>query len=144
RRTSTVVWALAGLLAALAAILTAPLSGSGGVSAGLSLSLGPALLLRALAAGLIGRLTDMRWSVVGGLAIGVVEAVLFASYPADLGLVDLVLFLLILGLLLVRSRDATGADDTASFGEDPVPLPRAVRDHPRVRRISAAALVVVV
>ena len=106
-RVSTVVWLMAGVLAALAAMLTTPLSG-GGFAAGTSIALGPELLLRALAAARVGGMTDLRLTVVGGIGIGVIEAVLFASYPADLGLVDVALFVLILALLVFQGRDASG------------------------------------
>src|SRR3546814_8777466 len=79
-------------------------------------ALGPGLLLRALAAGLVGSLTSVPRTIAAGIAIGVIEAVLFASYPADLGLVDVVLFVAILLMLLARSRTDAGADESLTFG----------------------------
>ncbi len=146
RRVSTMVWAMAGVMAALAAILILPLSGAI-FSTQTTVALGPALLLRALAAGLVGGLNNLPRTLFAGLGIGVVEAVLFASYPRDLGLVDVVLFLFILGLLLIRRADPSDADDSLSFGDEPVAVPRALRDHPRVRllrRGSVGAAVAVV
>lgn len=140
---TTLVWVVAGALAAIAAILTIPLAGTGIGGTAATVMLGPTLLLRALAAGVAGRLDDIRTTVLAALGIGVVESVLFASYPGDPGLVDLLLFVGILVLLLLRSRDAAGADDEPGFGEDPRPLPEALRSHPRVRlarRLSVAAL----
>ena len=141
RRVSTLVWVLAGGLAAVSAILTLPLSGAGGIGAATAPALGPGLLLRALAAGLVGRLTSLPRTIAAGLAIGVVEAVLFASYPSDLGFVDLVLFLAIVGMLLLRRGTTADAGETLSFGKDPEPLPERIRNHPRVRRARRAALV---
>ncbi|MEY2570679.1 MAG: hypothetical protein QOE63_1029, partial [Acidimicrobiaceae bacterium] len=140
-RVSTLVWLLAGVMAAVAAILTTPL-GNGGVNAGVGLGLGPSLLLRALAAGLVGRLTNLPRTILAGIGIGIVEAVLFASYPADLGLVDVVLFALVLELLLLQSRGATGAAESLSFGEDLRPLPERIARHPRVRRMRQVGIVV--
>lgn len=131
---TTIVWALAGALAATAAILTIPLAGGAGGGTGASVALGPALLLRALAAGVVGRLDDVRTTVLAALGIGVVEAVLFASYPGDPGIVDVLLFVAILVLLLLRSRETADEDDEPGFGEDPSPLPEQVRNHPAVRR----------
>ena len=131
-RVSTLVWILAGGLAAVSAILTLPLAG-GGLGTATTVALGPGLLLRALAAGLVGRLTNLPRTVVAGLVIGVVEAVLFASYPNDQGLVDVVLFLAIVAMLLARRSTTADGAETLSFGEDPEPLPERVLHHPRVR-----------
>lgn len=130
-RVARIVWATAGALAAVAAILTLPLTGA--AATGATPALGPALLLRALAAGLVGRLTSVPRTIGAGVAIGVLEAVLFASYPSDLGLVDVVLFVAILVMLLLRSRTDSGEDGSLTFGEDPRPLPEAVRSLPVVR-----------
>ena len=136
RRVSSLVWIVAGAMAAVAAILTLPLSGiSYGTGAALGPLLGPNLLLRALAAGLAGRMTNLPATVGAGVAIGMVEAVLFASYPTSEGIVDLVLFLFIVVMLLVRSRSASDTGDATTFGEDPVPLPDRIRQHPAVRRV---------
>jgi ABC-type branched-subunit amino acid transport system ATPase component/ABC-type branched-subunit amino acid transport system permease subunit len=139
-RVSRLVWASAGGLAAIAAILTSPLAG-GGVGTAAAPALGPSLLLRAQAAGLVGRLTSVPRTIAAGLAIGILEGVLFASYPADLGMVDVVLFVAILGMLLVRSR--TDADDGASltFGSDPRPLARSIAQLPRVRAVRVGLFV---
>jgi ABC-type branched-subunit amino acid transport system ATPase component/ABC-type branched-subunit amino acid transport system permease subunit len=141
RRVSTLVWALAGGLAAISAILTLPLSGSAGIGAAAAPALGPGLLLRALAAGLVGRLTNLPRTIAAGLAIGVVEGVLYATYPADQGLVDLVLFAAIMAMLLLRRSTTSGGDETLTFGRDPEPLPERIRNHPKVRRVRRAALV---
>jgi ABC-type branched-subunit amino acid transport system ATPase component/ABC-type branched-subunit amino acid transport system permease subunit len=141
RRVSTLVWALAGALAAVSAILTLPLSGGAGIGAATASALGPGLLLRALAAGLVGRLTNLPRTVAAGVAIGVVEAVLYASYPDDLGFVDLVLFLVVAAMLLLRRGAGVDTADSVAFGEDPAPLPQRVRDHPRVRLARRAAFV---
>lgn len=143
-RVARVVWGTAGALAAVASILTLPLTGA--TMSGASAAMGPGLLLRALAAGLVGRLTNVPRTIAAGIGIGVLEAVLFASYPSDLGLVDVVLFVAILGMLLLRSRGDVTEDASLSFGEDLRPLPERVRDLPVVRNarraLVAAGLVV--
>lgn len=142
-RVSTTVWALAGMMAALASILILPLPGAT-FSTETTTALGPALLLRALAAGLVGGLTNLPRAVGAGVAIGIVEAILIASYPANLGLVDVVLFAVILGMLLLRHRSAPDTSDDTGFGDDPVAVPERIRSHPKVRRLrrwaSAVAL----
>jgi ABC-type branched-subunit amino acid transport system ATPase component/ABC-type branched-subunit amino acid transport system permease subunit len=138
RRVSTVVWALAGALAALASILILPLPGSN-FSTATATAMGAPLLLRALAAGLAGGLTDLPRAVGAGIAIGVGEATLYSSFPASLGVVDLVLFVGVLALLLLR-RDVGATGEEAGFGDDPPVVPARLREHPRVRRIRFAAL----
>jgi ABC-type branched-subunit amino acid transport system ATPase component/ABC-type branched-subunit amino acid transport system permease subunit len=146
-RVGTIVWASAGALAAIAAILTLPLSGAQ-VGTTASATLGPALLLRALAAGLAGGLVSLPRTALAGIVIGVVEAVLYATYPSDLGLVDLVLFGAVLVLLLLRSRAERDDADTMAFGADPTPVPAALLRHPTYkfvqRVLMLAALVAAV
>ena len=120
RRISMLVWVLAGLLSALTAVLIDPLRGSAG---GLSVALGPGLLLRALGAGLVGGLDNLPRVLAGGLGIGVLEALLYTNFPTTPGLVDALLFAAIL-LMLLRRR--TGADDDqgawVSAAASPVPV----------------------
>src|SRR5207302_1677725 len=77
KRISTLVWVLAGVLATLTAVLIDPLRGT--IVGVPSQALGPSLLLRALAAGLVGNLVSLPRTLLGGLAVGVTEAVLFAN-----------------------------------------------------------------
>lgn len=145
KRVSSLVWVVAGAMAAIAAILSLPLSGVNiGTAGALGPVLGPGLLLRALAAGLAGRMTNLPATVGAGVAIGVVEAVLYASYPTSLGIVDLVLFLFIVAVLLLRGRSQVDPGDATTFGADPVPLSERVRHHPTVRRLRRASVVVAV
>lgn len=145
-RISSAVWVLAGALAACAAVLTLPLTGA--VNAATSTpALGPDLLLRALAAAVVGGLSTLPLTVVAGVAIGVLESILYASYPSNPGLVNAVLFVAILVLLLARSRRGTESSDDVALGADPVPLPRDLRAHPVVKRLrlsGAAVLIVIV
>lgn len=93
-RARAAAWAIGGALSALSAILLAsvltfhPLSNT-------------LLLVRALAAALIGGLTNITGALVGGLAVGVLEAVVISRFSTP-GLVDLAVFVLILGTLLFR------------------------------------------
>ena len=106
KRVSTMVWVVAGVLATLTAVLINPLRET---VVGLPTSaLGPGLLLRALAAGLVGGLVSLPRTLVGGLVLGIVEAVIFANV-ADPGVVDAVLFVAVLGLVFAQRRSV--ADD---------------------------------
>ncbi len=87
-------WAIGGALSALSAILLAsvltfhPLSNT-------------LLLVRALAAALLGGLTSITGALVGGLVVGVLEALVISRFSTS-GLSDLAVFALILGTLLFR------------------------------------------
>jgi ABC-type branched-subunit amino acid transport system ATPase component/branched-subunit amino acid ABC-type transport system permease component len=140
---SQLVWAVAGALAAMAAILTFPLSGAG-VGTGAGLALGPSLLLRALAAGLAGRLVSLPKTVVAGVVIGVGEAILYASYPEELGVVDALLLVGILVLLLLQSRTGGGDDASLTFGSDPHPLSARIRALAPVRRAKTGGAIAAV
>jgi ABC-type branched-subunit amino acid transport system ATPase component/ABC-type branched-subunit amino acid transport system permease subunit len=139
RRVSTLVWVLSGALAALTVVMLNPIRG---VIAGIPAeALGPGLLLRALAAALIGRLVSLPLALAGGIGVGLIEAFLFVNV-SNKGAADAVLFLLVLVLLLVRSR---GGDRDSIIGgfvptPRPKPVPAELADHPLVRRLPALAL----
>jgi ABC-type branched-subunit amino acid transport system ATPase component/ABC-type branched-subunit amino acid transport system permease subunit len=141
KRISTVVWVLAAVLAVLTAILVNPLRGS---VVGLpAVALGPSLLLRALAAALIGRMTSMPKALAGGVAVGVGEAVIFSNSGSP-GIVDAVLFIVILCLVLLqRGEQESGSLPTASAAR---PIPERLRSIWWVRRmtplVGGAALLV--
>ena len=107
KRMSTVVWVLTGALAATSAMLFAPLS-PGAASAlangGSVVDTGPGLLLRALAAALIGGMVSMPLALVSGVVIGIAESLLVFNYNGQQGLFELVLFVLVLVLLLIGGR----------------------------------------
>jgi ABC-type branched-subunit amino acid transport system ATPase component/ABC-type branched-subunit amino acid transport system permease subunit len=145
KRVSTTVWAIAGALAVLTVVLLNPVSGA---IVGLpSASVGPGLLVRALAAALIGGLVSLPRAFLGGILIGVAEAV-FAANAAPPGLFDLVLFLVILLLTLVRRPTIETSADSFSFSPQVPPPPRIVRDLWWVKRmgllIAGCCLVVAV
>jgi ABC-type branched-subunit amino acid transport system ATPase component/ABC-type branched-subunit amino acid transport system permease subunit len=140
-RISTVVWVISGSLSALTVSMYNPVRG---VLAGIpSEALGPGLLLRALAAALIGRLVSLPMALAGGLGVGLIEALLFVNV-ANKGAADAVLFLLVLVMLVVRSRG--GDKETVVGGFVPTPRPKAVpavlADHVLVRRLPLLARVV--
>ena len=130
RKVSTLVWALAGGLAVLTVVLANGLlrSRTGAVDIGF----GPGLLLRALAAALVGRLVSLPLALVGGMVIGVADAVLQVSFPGETGYLDAVLFVAVLGLVLYRAvRDGRGgrradAASLALFAAER-PIPAALR-----------------
>ena len=120
KRVSTVVWVLAGAIAAITVVLLNPLRGT--LIGQPAAALGPTLLLRALAAALIGRLVSLPKALLGGLAIGLLEALLFVNV-SNVGAADAALFVVVLGALLLSP--ATGAADTGT-GFTSLPRPPAL------------------
>ena len=144
KRVSTLVWVIAAVLATLSVVLLNPLRNV--LVGGTFVALGPGLLLRALAAGLIGRLTSLPLAFAGGIAIGIVEALIAVNVTTP-GAGDLAIFILVLVLVLTRSRGLAG-DSEGSWSLSPKvrPVPPRLRSIWWVRRLpqigGAAALVV--
>lgn len=135
-RLSTIVWAAAALLSATAVLLRVPIVGFASfnsVSAG-----GPQLLLRTLAAAVIGRMESLPRTVVAAIAIGVFEssAVWQTSRTT---VVDAMLMAVILIALLVQrdffSRAAETGISTWKAIKEVRPIPREMRKLPEVRYV---------
>ena len=133
---STLVWMLAGVIATVTVVLVAPLKGGTAVDAG---SLGPSLLLRALAVALMGRMLSMPIALLGGVVVGVVEAVLYFNYFDQTGLIDAVLFVVVLVMVLAITRRQRGDDRSQSMSFSPRtrPIPPQLKDVWWVRRMPA-------
>jgi ABC-type branched-subunit amino acid transport system ATPase component/ABC-type branched-subunit amino acid transport system permease subunit len=108
---STMVWAVAGLVATTSMIL---IGGLEGTASSLE-ALGPNTLLRALAAAVIARLASFRVALVSGVAIGVGQAVLRFNLIDQPGLVDIVLLFVVLIAVWVQSGRAADVDGAFSF-----------------------------
>ena len=93
-RTSLVAWAGAGALAGLSAILIAP-------SQSFSVFFMTTLLLRSLAAALVGGLTSIAGAFTAGVLLGLAEAAIGYAAPVT-GAVEVALALFVILLLLVR------------------------------------------
>ncbi|MGI8793267.1 MAG: ATP-binding cassette domain-containing protein [Acidimicrobiales bacterium] len=132
KRIQTIVWVLAAGLSGLGVLLRLPIQG---VSIGAVL--GPSLLLRALAAAVIGRMERLPVAFGAALVIGMLEqAVLFRTGRTLV--VDGVLFFLILGALLFQRRGKVAraeAVDTSSWSatKEVRPIPKELRSDPIVR-----------
>lgn len=98
KRVNLVVWAVAALLATVGVLLRA-----GVVGLPIGTALGLSVLLRTLAAAAIGRMERMPTIVAASLGLGILEqAVVWHSGSTDD--VDLIVFVVILGALLVQRR----------------------------------------
>lgn len=131
RAVSTKVWALAGLLAAFSALLIAPLQG--GNIAVVQTALGPKLLLLSLTAAMVGRMKSFGLTVVGGILVGVIDA-LFVTWaqagevPAGSNVAAV--FVLLLGLMLWSGRKGAMAGDDWSFTPKLRAASEELRAHP--------------
>jgi ABC-type branched-subunit amino acid transport system ATPase component/ABC-type branched-subunit amino acid transport system permease subunit len=96
---SALTWGLAGALSTLSAVLVAP-SQPGQFDA---MTLGPDQLLLALGAAAFGAFVSIPMALVGGLALGVIQQVTL-SLTSNAGTAQLVLFIVILLVILVRGR----------------------------------------
>jgi len=135
RRMSSLVWVLAGVLAAIGTILTAPITTT---TSGDVLTLGPGLLVRVLVAAVIARMAKPAIALVTGLAIGVGESLLFYNQPNNRGILDLALLVVLLVALLpmARRRSTAGpAPSGWSFAPRTTPLPSALTRVWWVRRL---------
>ena len=122
-RVAAFTWATGAGLAALAGILLATKDGSLATS-----TLSTGFLVKALAAALIGGLTSLSGALVGGLIVGIGEAIISGYFSHTIGAADVIFFVAVVAMLAFRPQGLFGqrddAEDTAAF----VP---AVRDLPR-------------
>jgi ABC-type branched-subunit amino acid transport system ATPase component/ABC-type branched-subunit amino acid transport system permease subunit len=143
RRLSTVTWVIAAGLSGVAALLTAPILGPQ-----IGLLGGPESLLPPLAAAVVARMESLPTAFFASLAIGVFQQAVFWSYPRA-STVDVALFVLVLGSLVLQRRRVARVDDSGLGGYVAVrevrPIPDVLRRLPEVRwgRAAIAALVVV-
>lgn len=108
KRVSTQVWTLAGAISAISAVLYGPLTAV--KPSAEADALGPSLLLRALAAAMVGRLVSFPLAMAGGIAIGVVEVVIKLNYGGT-GNDTLFIFIVLMAMVLWRGaamRDEGG------------------------------------
>jgi ABC-type branched-subunit amino acid transport system ATPase component/branched-subunit amino acid ABC-type transport system permease component len=149
KRINTLVWVLAAGMSGVGVLLRLPIQG-----VQIGQVLGPSLLLRALAAAVIGRMESLPRTMAAAVAIGVMEsAVLFTTSRTVI--VDGVLFaVIIVALLLQRQTDRGRAKDagveTWGATREVRPIPRELMARREVRSVVtllgvglAAALVIV-
>ncbi len=107
KRTSAFTWGLAGLLGAIAGIL---LSGNNGIIAPGALT--GLALIPAFTAAVFGGITSLPGAFLGGVVIGLVEAIAQANIPGDIlpGSGRVVLFVALLSVLLFRPTGLLGKE----------------------------------
>ena len=126
RRLNTLVWVLAAGLSGLAVLLRMPIQG-----VAIGQTLGLSLLLRALAAAVIGRMESLPVTFAAALGLGVLEQAVFFETGRTV-VVDGVLFAVIIGALLVQRRG--GVERARDLGASTWQALREVRPIPRELR----------
>jgi branched-chain amino acid transport system permease protein len=138
KRIQTIVWVITTTLAFVAIFLRA-----GIIGLPIGSVLGPTILVRALAAAVIGRMERLPTIFAASVGLGVIEsAIVYVTGRAFL--VDPILFVIVLGALLLQRRGRAGRvddDQTSSWqaAREVRPVPRELGRLPEVR-IGRAAL----
>jgi ABC-type branched-subunit amino acid transport system permease subunit/ABC-type branched-subunit amino acid transport system ATPase component len=138
RAVSTQVWVIAGVLSVVSAVLIGPIQGANAGS--VQESLGPSLLLRALAAAMVGGMTSFPLAVVGGIGIGVVEVLIRVNDTSASGLDSLFVFLLLVALVLLRGRRGSDAEGSWSLTGRVRAASREIAELPIARWTSRAVV----
>ena len=140
----TIVWAIAGMLAFLSLFLR---SGVIGLPIGSALSLG--ILLRALAALMLGRMTNLTTIALSGIAIGVLQQgvdwngipILDQHSPL---LIEPVVALVAIAALLMRRKDVsrfeTDGASSWSAADEVRPIPPELSRLPEIKLVRFGAL----
>lgn len=115
-------WITGLVLSALAGILLASSQGTLAIS-----TLSTGFLVRALAAALIGGLTSLPGALAGGLIVGIGEAIISGVFRDTIGAADVVFFLAVVVMLIVRPQGLFGEREET---EDKVAFVPALRDLP--------------
>ncbi len=126
---TTQVWAIAGTLSALVLILENTRSGSADIS-----SIGPNMLLKGLAAALLGRMRSFPKAVAGAIAIGIGQQLFYQNLP-DGTVADFVMFVLVLLLVARNSRDGDAGGESFQFAPRVSTVPQRLREIWWVRRM---------
>ena len=138
RRLSLLAWVLAAGLSGVGSLLAAPVLGPQ-----LGIPGGPVVLLPPLAAAVVARMDSLPVAFFAGLGIGVAQQGVFWSYPQS-STVDVALFVLVLGALLLQRRRQTRQDEGA-LGEHVAlrevrPVPQLLARLGEVRWVSRSVL----
>ncbi|MFL6204680.1 MAG: branched-chain amino acid ABC transporter permease, partial [Acidimicrobiales bacterium] len=133
RRLSTIVWMIAGGLAALTFVLKAPFSG---VTPGLA-GAAPLLLLPALAAAVVARMDSLPTAFFAGIGLGIMESIISWNTPGSPTIQYVAFLIVILAALLLQSGKLSRAQESATSTWSAIsvlkPTPIELRNLPEVR-----------
>ncbi|GAC1539398.1 MAG: branched-chain amino acid ABC transporter permease/ATP-binding protein [Acidimicrobiales bacterium] len=131
-RVALAAWAIGGALATATAVLANPIQGV--IVGRPTEALGAGLLVRALAAGLVGRLRSLPIALVAGIGIGVAQGIA-DSGSVDPALADVAVLVVVLAALVARRVPSGGRPTDGAL----VPVPPVSRRRMRVAGIAWAA-----
>jgi branched-chain amino acid transport system permease protein len=138
---SSIVWTLAAVLSGVGIILTGAISNPS-AAAGIA----PTVLLPALAAAVLARMTSLPVAVGSSLLLGMLTRAAIWSFNDDQPLIDVALFLIIaVGLLVQRSgseRSEEGGGQTWEATQEERPVPRELASLPSLRAARYVAIAV--
>lgn len=136
---STLVWAVAGLIATVTMMLLGGLEGG----ANFLSSLGPASLLRALTAAMLARFLYFGRAMIIAVVIGVVERVMLFNFLAEPGRVEAVLLVVVLLAVARGERVSTKGEAESEFSFTPKvdPMPERLKEMFWVRHINRIVMI---
>lgn len=141
-RVAVFTWVTGSVLAGVAGILITVQQGNLNTA---TLSVG--FLVRALTAALVGGLTSLPGALVGGLIVGVGEAVIAGYFPSTLGLPETVFFAAVILVLVFRPNGLFGqreeTEDKVAFVPAQKDLPPRLRSSPFVPVLRHGSLLTV-
>jgi branched-chain amino acid transport system permease protein len=133
-RLGALTWGITAAMAATATVLALPINQTRLISVGAGLS--AAVLLRGLAAAVVGRMDNLPLTFAAALGIATIDrAVVFATGKSSLGNVVL---LVIIGVALAAQRASLGRTEVSVGGgwaaaEEIRPVPKLLTGHPAVQ-----------
>lgn len=142
KRLSTLVWLIAGPLAALIVMINGP---SQGLTIAAGIGTGPVILLPALAAFVIARMKSLPVAFGSAVALGVVTTLIQFNVSKQ-SVANVVFLVVILLALLVQKNRSSRADDVEGSWQAVgvmKPIPQALRRLPEVVAGRVGVLVVV-
>jgi ABC-type branched-subunit amino acid transport system ATPase component/ABC-type branched-subunit amino acid transport system permease subunit len=141
RRLQTVVWTLATVLAFLAVFLRA-----GIVGLPIGQVLGPAILLRALAAGVIGRMERLPTVAGAAVVLGIVEQSVLWHWHEPAYVAPVLLVVVVVALLVTGGPEAGRHTEASTWqtAREVRPVPRQLRRLPEVQLGQGAVLALIV
>lgn len=135
RRLLTLVWAVSGMVAALAVMLQAPRAG-----VPLDAATGPEVLLAPLAAAIVARMESLYVAFAAAVGLGVVQAVVGLNVSKQAVQTPIFLVVILLALLFQRrpsGRANAEEDGPWAGGAGLRPVPQFLRSLPEVRAARA-------
>ena len=133
---SLFVWTVGGALSSISLIM---LSGNRGGTSGLA-GLGPNTMIRALTAAVIGGMVSFPRALIAGIVIGIAQAHVQFVFLDQMGLVDLLLFVVVVIAVASQSRSGTKEESSFSFTPRQRPIPERLLQLWWVRHLSHLAL----